>query len=417
MIDLKSIRALGFFIFIFGAFNPLKGSFGDIVIYFSDAVVFLGAVVAFVGLSSVRKPSLNFSLARFIFVVLFFSLAIVSTLLSGDGVRSGNLFLDYLKLYTCFLLLIKYLEDGEIKWLLGVVFVWSLFVGGVQIATGSNFGNLGSLFGDQSVQNVTFMGLTSRIPGTASHPNVYAQLLVVGYVFYVGTFIEKKKFVFSLAIFVATLAVLLGTLSRAGLAFFVFANFLLFMMYLMRAGVASRSVYVLYAFLVLGGVYSLYELGLFALLSERANSTEDLERTEMLLMAIEMLGHQKVLWFGTGLGNFFGQSAEYGLGYTTGTRHWLDLSATDVSVHNVFVLWIVEMGVLAGGLLVFAYLREIILSVIDIAKGRGDEFCVVVVSSLVPFSLYMSSARYPMLYVFGVVFLFRVFCRRRVADA
>jgi O-antigen ligase len=404
MLSAATIKTFAIFVFVAGIYNPLALSFYGLNLYSSDAGLVILIVTTLLSLMPRRIGAASkFSMTL---ICLFMIFGLISSCMSLNIGKSLGYYNDYLKLLF-FFALVGFNRDMELALFRAVkfFFYYALLIGLVQILTGTSFGNIGQFFGSSEIQEITFLGGMKRISGTAPHPNIYGQILVVGYIFSMFSILKSQRYYQLLIVFILTLIVILHTLSRANLAYYILAN-LIILFYLYRMSVGFQKVLSILIFIfIFMSVAVMSNLGVFEVLLSRVEGTVDAERSEFMAIAFKLLEYDKVKFFGTGLGDFFGQASHYGLGYATEAAHWRDLSGTDVSVHNVVALWIVELGFVAAFPLCILYFVCLKTSFRDILSLTPREYSVVIISSLFPFMLYMSAARFPLIYLYGLILL------------
>ena len=239
MLSSCTIKTYAIFLFVAGIFNPLKLGFYGLNLYFSDVGLIVLLVLALLGLapSKISTPSKG----NMALICLFLIFGLISSCMSLNIGKSLGYYNDFIKLLF-FFCLVGFNKDMEFAFFRAIrfFFYYSLLIGIAQILTNTNFGNVSQFFGDSEIQEVTFLGGIRRISGTTSHPNIYGQLLVVGYIFSIFSILKNRRYFQLLIVFVLTLAVILYTLSRANLAYYILAN-LIILFYLYKVSVGFEK--------------------------------------------------------------------------------------------------------------------------------------------------------------------------------
>lgn len=289
-----------------------------------------------------------------------------------------------------------------------------VFVGLVQVATGSEFGLLANYLGSGAADRSTF-GEIRRVSGTTPEANVYGQWIVsLSLLVNTRLLLGRDSWgrLFTIAGLVALeLVILAGTLSRANLGFFLLAHALLVVVWIRRSprgtavlksvltGVAAAVFVATVGALLLTG-------GVVAALAMRFG--EGGLRVVQIQHGLELLKNVKILALGTGLGTFYPTLSMFGIPVST-AEAW-HFAGARTGIHNVILLLLVEGGIGTCVAFVVFTTGALRAGYGGVRRGlslAGTGFWLVLVTYvLIPMQLYMSAVTYPM--IFFVMLFFAV---------
>lgn len=341
---------------------------------------------------------------------------LISSIASTDPLVSLNMWTVWMRA-GLFYLSVRYLLSAGILTLhtisrdLSVVWAVLLFVGLVQVITGTQFGLLANYLGSGGEQLSTF-GEVRRVSGTTSEANVYGQFIVMLSLLTNAYLLLERQgwgrlFLFTLLL-VAELTVLIGTLSRATVGLFVVGHSLLGV-YWIRASTPGSGMLKVgltgLAVMILSGLafYLVSVGGTLALLALRFSEAGD-GRWLQIAHGFEILSEPKIMALGTGLGTFYEALMEAGIPISP--REAWHFAGSRVSIHNGPLLLLVEGGVVTAALFIAFLLGGVLTAfrclgsraVPGMPGGLSAALAIILLTyTLIPFQLYMTAVTYPVL--------------------
>ncbi len=279
-----------------------------------------------------------------------------------------------------------------------------------QSAGWSNFGIISSYFGSGEERSALF-GQVVRVSGTFGNPNVLAQVyqLIAAIVVSHFLFLRRRPRVFlSLAVFALTGLVIVLTLSRSGLLFFVLVNSSIVIAF-MREPSAKRSKGILF-FMIAAitmplMIFIILQSDSLTILS-RFQNLETVGRLETYIGAISLLREPSVLIYGVGGGQFFEGAARYGIYFEY--RNWIPPELLNSSVHNLTLKMLTEFGAIVSFLYALAVVGFIRIGLkktwADSPREKMMFVMPLVFLFLIPFQLGTTGSSIWLISIFSIYF-------------
>jgi hypothetical protein len=372
------IRKLVFYpdLYITGNFNYYVSFF----VYLSD-ILLLMAFLSF-GIAIYRREKTDFIgfgyKELFAYMMVFLLLALGSVFITENKEISFFQVFRFIELMLLYILIVNEVLSRKLvlKYFIGGVFLQALIGIGQYVCQGSlGLRVLGESVIGTDIPGVAKMDIGAekvlRSYGTLSHPNVLAGLIVCGMVFVFYVYKKQMKFLLPL-ISILTLA-LLFTFSRSGLLA-VAAIFLIYISLVERK--------IPYKMILLFGSILMFFIVLFDLeyvfwsrFILGGDVQAGLERLNYMAISRDMIMESP---WGVGLGDY--------------TLHMQDFTYTKLEpwlyqpVHNIFLLFTNEIGVVGGlfFLFIFGFIFLKLVQALKYLKEKIDDknYCIALISLL-----------------------------------
>ncbi len=395
---------------------PLGGRIGIIPFYTIDVALVPLAVVFTALVMTERRLIFTWRFADKILLLLVLCITVLG-FFSTFPVNTIEKLLDWYRMTFLYFVLRLLLENKQLgindlyKW-------WKWFavflgiLGAIQVFVDPAFGVIANYFGNDREANDLFflegVGEVPRISGTAFNPLIYVQWIVL-----FGTLVNAKLlfenemnprrlFLIGVSLFLEA-ALVIATLARGGVMFFLVVN--VFLVY-MRLGLYNESKaisfvkFMMVIMLVVIGVLTFVPLGQFTAVQalEARTETGGMNRIHLVEQGWKLLQIPKVLLMGTGLGAYYPALFDYQIGMGEIVK-WKDMTQSSSGIHNLFFNLLVEGGIFTFFLFLTFFISTLrrsmrIMSVLEGTKMyyMGVFLWVIMMGfGLISFQLYISS--------------------------
>ena len=402
---------------LFGLAFPLGAAIGPVRIVTIDVLLLpLVALFAFTRVGG-SLPRVKWAAAERAMGAAV-GLMLLSSILSLQPAVSFSLWLVWLRAAAVYVMLAHLLtwEAIDSEWLLRVVqgVLWVLiFVGLVQLLTGSDFGLISNYVGGGERQGSAFDGVR-RLSGTTPEANVYGQWVALFSTALNASimFRSRHMVLVKLAGALAVEFTLIGaTLSRGNLIFFILLNLALMALWIRHS--PPQSALVKFVGVLLGtaafGVWAFVAAaggGTFGQIASRF-AAQDAVRVLQIMHGIELLQDPKILVAGTGFGSFYPALDAHGIAISPIER-WHFADAT-TGIHNAFLLVATEAGTIVAGIFIWFSLSTVRCVVRNVPNVERPLWVTAALVAMVlsyvvlPMQVYMSAVGYPTLLFLAVV--------------
>jgi len=360
---------LGCFI---GALLPLGGEIGVIPFYTID--VALAPLAFFFAAMITTERHIVFTWNTADKILLLFVLLV--TIFGFFSVHPENTIDKLLVWYrmTFFYFVLRVLLENKQLGINDLYKWWKWFavflgvLGAIQVFVDPAFGVIANYFGnDRDANDLFFLegfGDVPRISGTAFNPLIYVQWIVL-----FGTLVNARllfkeemtpRTIFLIGVFLfLEAALVIATLARGGVMFFLVVNVLLIYM---RLGLYNESKavsfvkFMMIIMLVVVGVVTFLPLGQFTAVQalEARTETGGMNRIHLVEQGWKLLQIPRVVLIGTGLGAYYPALFDYQIGMGEIVK-WKDMTESASGIHNLFFNLLVEGGIFAFLLFVIFY--------------------------------------------------------------
>lgn len=280
----------------------------------------------------------------------------------------------------------------------------------VQSMGWSEFGIISSYLGAGEERLVTF-GESVRISGTFGNPNVFAQVYQLMSAIIVSDFLfsrRQPKVFLSLVVIALTGLVIVLTLSRSGLLFFILVNASLLIAFMKEPGRKASKTIILFMLAVIFltlVVLVILQLDSFTI-SARFKNLESSGRLETYLGALSLLRELDVLLYGVGGDQFFEGAARHGIYFQW--KSWIAPELMTTSVHNLTLKMLTEFGVVVSFFYAWAVVGFIRIGYRTVWPNRPREKLMFAMPLLflflIPFQLGTTGASIWLISIFSIYF-------------